>query len=154
MKRPRGRKWRYKPCNVHRKAVTTKDIKAKGREESHLRLLNVFVVIGYNYRKIITYTVPNGVGKMTTHTYTQQVLPQLLDDFHRLGLTLCQDADSAHTSNGTMKWARENNLPMITLPGVSQFFHHRICRTSGQKEVSCAASHDRESRVNTIVQVI
>jgi hypothetical protein len=59
---------------------------------------------------------------MTTSTYIQQVLPQLVDDFHRLGLTLCQDADSAHTSNATMKWARENDLPIITLPGVSPDF--------------------------------
>ncbi|OCK94950.1 uncharacterized protein K441DRAFT_718472, partial [Cenococcum geophilum 1.58] len=51
IKRRRGRKYRYTPENVHRKHVTTKDEKEKAREENHLKLLNVFVAIGYNYRR-------------------------------------------------------------------------------------------------------
>ena len=54
--------------NVHRKKVTSKDTKAKAREEKHLKLLNVFVAIGYNWRKVIPYKVPNNVGKMTKYT--------------------------------------------------------------------------------------
>jgi hypothetical protein len=99
--------------------VTSKDTKAKAREEEHLKLLNVFVVIGYNYRKILAYEVPNRVGKMTTKFYTEVILPQLLEDFQDQGLILCQDADSAHTSKTTITWAEKRNLPLITLPSVS-----------------------------------
>ena len=42
-----------KVYNVHKKKATTKCTKA--REKEHLKFLNVFVVIGYSYRKIITY---------------------------------------------------------------------------------------------------
>ena len=48
IKRKRGKEYRYKPSNVHRKKVTAKDTKAKAREEDHLKLLNIGVVIGYN----------------------------------------------------------------------------------------------------------
>ena len=65
IKRKRGKKWRYAPENVHRKKVTSKDTKAKAREDGHLKLLNVFVVVSMNYRKLIPYSVPNKVGKMT-----------------------------------------------------------------------------------------
>jgi hypothetical protein len=101
IKRRRGRDQRSKPQNVHRKKVTSKDTKAKAREEKHLKLLNVFVVIGYNYRKIVTYEVPNKVGKMNTKVYTEHILPQTLEDLKERGLTLCQDADSAYTSETT-----------------------------------------------------
>jgi hypothetical protein len=60
---------------VHQKKVTSKDTKAKAQEEEHLKLLNVSVVIGYNWQKIILYKVPNNVGKMTTKVYTTVVLP-------------------------------------------------------------------------------
>jgi hypothetical protein len=119
IKRKRGPQYRYKPENVHRKKVTAKDTKAKAREEDHLKLISVFVVIGYNYRKIIRYTVPNSVGKMTTKVYTEDILPALLKDFQDQGLTLCQDADSAHTSKTTIAWAKKHGLPLLTLPGVS-----------------------------------
>jgi hypothetical protein len=98
IKRKRGSKYRYKPENVHRKKVTAKDIKAKAREEKHLKLLNVFVIIGYNWRKIIIYKVLNRVRKITTEVYTKVILPQLIDELKDQGLTLCQDADSAHDS--------------------------------------------------------
>ena len=101
MKRWQGKEHRDKPCNVHRKKITTKDIKAKAREEEHLKLLSVFVVISYSYRKIIPYEVPNSVGKMTTTVYTQYILPMIKDDLLDQGLTLCQDKDSTHDSNGT-----------------------------------------------------
>lgn len=39
------------------KKVTTKDIKAKAREEEHLPLVNIFVVIGHNYKRMILYEV-------------------------------------------------------------------------------------------------
>jgi len=56
---------------------------------------------------------------MTTKFYTEVILPQLLNDFQAQGLTLCQDADLAHTSKTTIAWAKKYNLPLITLPGVS-----------------------------------
>jgi len=63
------------PENVYRKQITSKDTKAKAREENHLKLLNIFVIINYNFRKIITYKVNNLVGKMTGKVYTDVILP-------------------------------------------------------------------------------
>jgi hypothetical protein len=105
--------------NVHRKKTTRKDTKAKAREEDHLKLLNVFIVIGYDYRRGIPYSVPNRVGKMTTKVYTEVILPTIKNDLQTRGLTLCQDADSAHTSKETAAWAKRNHLDLLTLPGVS-----------------------------------
>lgn len=143
VKRKEGKEYRYKPYNVHRKKVTSKDTKAKAREEEHLKLLNVFVIIGFNYRKYIPYEVPNNVGKMTTKVYTGHILPTVQDDLIKEGLTLCQDADSAHTSKATAKYAREQGITLLTLPGVSpdlsicetmanslkRAFHARRCTT-------------------------
>jgi DDE superfamily endonuclease len=114
-----GPRYRYMPYNMHRKKVTSKDTKAKAREKDHLKLLNVFVVIGYNYRRMIPYIVPNRVGKMTTEIYTEHILPTILPDLQKRGLTLIQDTDSAHKSQVTIAWAAKHHLPLITLPGVS-----------------------------------
>ena len=122
IKRKRGKEYRYKPSNVHRKKVTAKDTKAKAREEDHLKLLNIGVIIGYNWRKVIPYKVPNSVGKMTTEVYIQHILPSIRDELLDQGLTLCHDADSAHTSKATINWAKDNRIPLITLPGVSPDF--------------------------------
>ena len=122
LKRKRGKESWHKPENVHRKKVTSKDTKAKAREEKHLKLINVFVAIRYNWRKIILYEVDNGVGKMTTQVYLRDILPQLIDELKDRGLTLCQDADSAHDSKATKAWAEKRGLPLLTLPGVSPDF--------------------------------
>jgi hypothetical protein len=119
MKRKKGRKHRDKPENVHRKKTISKDTKAKAREDEHLELLNVFVVIGWNYRKLVPYKVPNKVGKMTTKVYTEHILPAIKEDLEEQGLILCQDADSAYVSKGTTAWAEKHNLPLLTLPGKS-----------------------------------
>ena len=92
---------RYKLENIYRKKVTLKDIKAKAREEKNLKLVNVFVIIGWDYRRIIPYKVPNKIGKMTSKVYIEEILPSLLQDLKDQGLTLCQDADSAHDSKET-----------------------------------------------------
>lgn len=118
----RGNEHQYVPKNVHRKKITSKDTKAKAQEEKHLKLLSVFVVIRFNYRKIIPYNAGNSVGKMNTDCYIKDLLPQLLDDFKDLGLTLGQDVDSAHNSAATKAWAKKNGLPLITLPGLSLDF--------------------------------
>lgn len=102
--------------------MTSKDIKAKAREEEHLPLLNVYVVIGYNFKLVLPYSVPNKVGKMTTKYYTEQILPRLLLELTSRGLTLCHDADSAYTSKGTEDWYKQNGLLVITLLGVSPDF--------------------------------
>jgi hypothetical protein len=122
LKRKSGPAYRYKPANVHRKKVTSKDTKAKAREEKHLKLVNAFVVIGWNWRKVIPYKVLNAVGKMTTKVYIEEVLPKVINELKERGLTLCQDADSAHTSKATLAWAEKHDLPLITLPGVSPDF--------------------------------
>jgi DDE superfamily endonuclease len=119
VKRKRGKEYRYAPYNVHRKKITFKDTEAKAREAEHLKLLNIFVIIGFNYRRCIPYEVPNDVGKMTTKVYTSHILPLIKDDILREDLTLCQDADSAHTSKATLKYAREQGIKLLTLPSVS-----------------------------------
>ena len=102
IKRRRGKEHREKPWNVHRTKTTSKDTKSKAREEEPLQLLSVFVVIGYDYRKIVPYEVSNKVGKMTTKVYTEVILPAILDDLLNRGLNLYQDKDSAHKSNATI----------------------------------------------------
>jgi hypothetical protein len=71
--------------------------------------------------------VPNNVKKMTTKVYTTVILPLLKNELHDQNLTLCQDADSAYTSKETLKWAVDNNIRLITLPGVS--LDLSICET-------------------------
>jgi transposase len=56
---------------------------------------------------------------MTTKVYIEDILPQLMPELQAQGLTLCQDADSAHTSKATLTWAKKNNISLLTLPGVS-----------------------------------
>jgi hypothetical protein len=121
-KRRRWKKHRYKPQNVHRKKVTLKDTKAKARETEHLKLLNIFVVIGPNYKKIVPYKVPNKVGKIIKEVYTEHILPSIIDDLKDRGLSLCQDADSAHTNKLATDQMKANNLPFIILPSVSPDF--------------------------------
>ena len=55
---------------------------------------------------------------MTTEVYIQYVLPSIRDELLDQGLTLCHDADSAHTSKATINWVKDNRIPLITLPGV------------------------------------
>lgn len=97
-------------------------MKAKARENVYLELLNVYVVIGCDYRRVIPYSVPNGVGKIITKVYTEVILPQILPDLTSRGLTSCHNKDSAHDSKGTKAWIKEHNMPVITLPGVSPVF--------------------------------
>jgi hypothetical protein len=59
---------------------------------------------------------------MTTKIYIEVILPQILEDFQEQGLTLCQDADSAHNSKATIAWAKKHSLSLLTLPGVSPDF--------------------------------
>lgn len=103
MKRKRGKVYRTRPYNVHKKKVTSKDTKAKAREENYLKLFNVFVVISYNYKRVITYEVLNNISKINTKEYISYVLPILKADPNFQGLTLCQDADSAYSSKETIK---------------------------------------------------
>ena len=50
------------------------------------------------------------------------VLPSLQDKLLDQGLTLCHNTDSAHTSKVTIKWAKDNGVSLIILPGVSPDF--------------------------------
>lgn len=122
IKLPEGRDWRQHPMNVQKKKKTSKELKEKARKDGHDVLLSVFVVVGMNYRRMVSYEVPNGVGKMTTEVYTKHILPSITPELIDQGLTLVQDADSAHTSRGTTKWAKDNGLSLLTLPGKSPDF--------------------------------
>jgi REP element-mobilizing transposase RayT len=68
------------PYNMYRKKVMSKDTKTKAREENYLKLLNIFMVIRYNYRRMILYIVPNRVGKIIIEIYTEHILPTILPD--------------------------------------------------------------------------
>jgi DDE superfamily endonuclease len=142
IKRKRGRKYRDNPMNVHRKKVTSKDTKAKAREEGSIPMIHVFVVIGYNYRKMIPYKIPsNKNGKMTEKVYIDQILAEILPDLQ--GITLFQDKDSAHRSRTTLAWAKRHKLSLLTSPGnapdlsiiesmaqgLKRKFHARRCAT-------------------------
>jgi len=99
-----------------------KTLKQKLEKKNTFNCLIFFVVIGYNYKKIITCEDYNEVGKMNTEVYTTWILRTLVADPQFHGLTLCQDTDSAHTSTSTINWAKNNNLPLVTLPGKSPDF--------------------------------
>jgi hypothetical protein len=106
--------------NIYKKKTISKDTKAKAREEEYLLLLNIFIVIGYNYKRIILYKVPsNSVGKITTKVYTQEILLVIKDNLLSQGLTLWQDKDSVHDSSSTKAWFKKNNISYITSPGNS-----------------------------------
>ena len=123
VKRKRGKASREARRNVHLKKVTSKDTKAKAREEEALPLLNMFVIIGRNYRRFIPYKMPsNQVGKMSTKVYTTEILPQVKQDLLDRDLTLWQDKDSAHNSKGAKAWFEKNGVPYITSPGNSPDF--------------------------------
>ena len=84
-------------------------------------MINVFCVIGYNYRKRIYYSIPtNDNGKMSSEIYINEILPQLLPDLQ--GITLYQDKDSAHDSKAVTAWAKQNGLKLLTAPGKSPDF--------------------------------
>ncbi|CZT06993.1 uncharacterized protein RAG0_12569 [Rhynchosporium agropyri] len=80
VKRPIGKEWRHHKMNIQmKKGTTSKEEKEKAREEGHLPLTIIFVVVGFNYRKTIQYTVSNDVGKMETSTYIK-ILEELAAD--------------------------------------------------------------------------
>ena len=89
VKRKLGKESREARMNVHLKKVTSKDTKAKAREEEALPLLNIFVIISKGYRRFIPYKVPsNKVGKISTKVYTQEILPAIKQDLLDHSLTL------------------------------------------------------------------
>ena len=53
IKRKIGPKYKYKKKNVHYKKVSSKEVKAKVRENEHLKLLYVYATIKLFYIKLI-----------------------------------------------------------------------------------------------------
>jgi hypothetical protein len=124
VKRPATREYRWHEMNVQLKdGITSKEEKEKARQGEHIPLVNIFVIIGFNFKKTIRYKVDNDVGKMTTIPYIQ-ILETLKSDveWQRQGLILVQDADSAHTSKKVQSWCKKNDFRTITLPGKSPDF--------------------------------
>jgi hypothetical protein len=62
--------------NVYfKKKTTSKDTKARAREEEHISLLYIFVVIKRNYKRIILYKMLiNDIRKMSIKVYTKEIL--------------------------------------------------------------------------------
>ncbi|KAL5316272.1 hypothetical protein ACEPPN_015317 [Leptodophora sp. 'Broadleaf-Isolate-01'] len=116
VKRKRGREHRDKPMNCHRKEMPSKQVKKKVREENHLQMISVFCIVGKNYRKALTYKVPNSVGKMNSEVYID-ILEELGQDLDNI--TLWQDKDSAHDSIAVRDYAKKKGLSIITAPGTS-----------------------------------
>jgi hypothetical protein len=60
---------------VYYKKLTAKDTKAKAQENRHLKLINVFIIISWNYKKVISYKIPgNNNEKITKKVYTEEIL--------------------------------------------------------------------------------
>ena len=118
IKRRSGNLYRYLLQNVYRKKGVTKKDKEKAREKKHLKLFNVFVVIGRTQKKFFLYKVDNQVGKISLKAYTEQVLLWLLLKFNIKGITLYQDADSAHKLRESLAQAKEWDLKLLILPGL------------------------------------
>jgi hypothetical protein len=47
------------------------------------------------------------------------MLPLIKEDLKREDFTLCQDADLAHGSKATLKYACKQGIKLLTLPSVS-----------------------------------
>jgi hypothetical protein len=94
---------------------------------------------------MVPYKVLNNISKMTSKVYTEVILPTIKDNLLSQGLTLIQDANSAHTCKATTAYIQKQGLSVITLPGVSpdllilesmanpikRKFHVQRCTTNG-----------------------
>lgn len=116
VKRKKGRKYQDKPMNCHRKEMPSKEVKKKAREEEHLKIIHVFCLVGKDYRRVLPYTVPNEVGKMTADKYIE-ILEEIGSDLS--GITLWQDKDLAHDSKKVIAYCKKRGLATITSPGNS-----------------------------------
>ena len=93
----------------------------------------------HNYKRVITYKVLNSVGKITTKVYIEKILQTLQEDSDFQGLTLCQDADSAHSSRATLTWAKHNDFPLLTLPWcLTRLFYSRVNGKPDKEGFLCA----------------
>jgi len=115
-----------------------KEVKKKVREENHLKIISIFVIVRKNYRRAIAYTVSNKVGKVTVEVYIK-ILKELGGDLDRI--TLWQDKDLAHDSKVVTDYIKARGLSVITRPGnspdlliietmahpVKKAFHSRRC---------------------------
>ena len=58
-----------------------KNTKTKAKKEEHLSLINIFIIIRHDYKKIIPYEIPgNSVSKIITKIYTREILSAIKDD--------------------------------------------------------------------------
>ena len=57
----------------------SKEEKEKACEEGYILLVNIFVVIRFNFKKMIRYEVSNNVGKMEIDSYIK-ILEELKVD--------------------------------------------------------------------------
>jgi hypothetical protein len=74
-----------KTCTV--RSLQQRTQKRRPREDGHLKLINVFEVITWNYRKVLPYKIPcNDNRKMRGKVYTEEILSQLLDDLQGIRL--------------------------------------------------------------------
>jgi hypothetical protein len=74
--------------NIYRKKIISKDTKTKTRKKDYLKFLNIFIVIKYNYYRMILYIIPNKVGKITIEIYIEYILLIIFLDLQKKDLTL------------------------------------------------------------------
>ena len=74
------------------------------------------MIVGKNYYRAITYTVPNKVGKITRGVYIQ-ILGELGGNLN--GITLWQDKDSAHDLKVVKDYIKAQGLSIIISLGNS-----------------------------------
>jgi hypothetical protein len=70
IKRRKSNTFKYAPHYVHKKKITSKDIKTKAKEEDTLKMIYIFVLVGYDYKKTIFYNIfSNKNKKMIEEVY-------------------------------------------------------------------------------------
>lgn len=82
-------------------------------------LIHFFVLLGYNFIRVIPYKVAASNGKMDANTYKDilaQVRPDLKDHI------LYEDRDSAHIAKTIEAYKKEHGIKYVVSPGKSADF--------------------------------
>jgi DDE superfamily endonuclease len=106
----RKRNARFEEDNIQR------DSKARKAKNEFKETIHIFIVIGFNFRRMISYEMTtNDNDKMNTEIYIQ-LIRQLMPEMREKNLVLYQDQDSAHISKQTDKWMSDEGVDFVTGP--------------------------------------
>ena len=149
----RKRGERYRVDKVQRKARTTRQDKKQQKETGITRSsIHMWVLIHYEERHYLFYTVGNNTGKMTQATYTQQCLPFALPILRRYGLTLQEDKDKSHYGKVSQQYKRDHGISTLLSPTVSPDLSvaETLARPFGQLYGSRGHYEEKEAREHII----